>query len=42
MGNPAAAVFGPVIALMLFFNLFARLNLYVGPLGSRPLCNPLC
>jgi membrane protein len=28
-GNPAAAVFGPVIALMLFFNLFARLNLYV-------------
>ena len=29
LGNPAAAVFGPVIALMLFFNLFARLNLYV-------------
>jgi len=28
-GNPAAALFGPVIALMLFFNLFARLNLYV-------------
>lgn len=28
-GNPAASVFGPVIALMLFFNLFARLNLYV-------------
>ncbi len=28
-GNPAAAVFGPVITLMLFFNLFARLNLYV-------------
>jgi membrane protein len=28
-GNPAAAVFGPVIVLMLFFNLFARLNLYV-------------
>lgn len=28
-GNPAAAVFGPVIALMLFFNLFARLILYV-------------
>ncbi|PKN30097.1 MAG: tRNA-processing ribonuclease [Deltaproteobacteria bacterium HGW-Deltaproteobacteria-21] len=28
-GNPAAAVFGPVITLMLFFNLFARLVLYV-------------
>jgi len=28
-GNPAAAAFGPVITLMLFFNLFARLNLYV-------------
>ncbi len=28
-GNPAAVVFGPVIVLMLFFNLFARLNLYV-------------
>ena len=28
-GNPAAAVFGPVIVLMLFFNLFARLSLYV-------------
>jgi membrane protein len=28
-GNPAAAVFGPVIVVMLFFNLFARLNLYV-------------
>ena len=28
-GNPAAAVFGPIIVLMLFFNLFARLNLYV-------------
>jgi membrane protein len=28
-GNPAAAAFGPVIVLMLFFNLFARLNLYV-------------
>lgn len=28
-GNPAAAVFGPVIVLMLFFNLFARLTLYV-------------
>jgi len=28
-GNPAAAVFGPVIVLMLFFNLFARLILYV-------------
>jgi membrane protein len=28
-GNPAAALFGPVIVLMLFFNLFARLNLYV-------------
>jgi membrane protein len=28
-GNPAAAFFGPVIVLMLFFNLFARLNLYV-------------
>jgi membrane protein len=27
-GNPAAAVFGPVIVLMLFFNLFARLSLY--------------
>jgi membrane protein len=27
--NPAAAVFGPVIVLMLFFNLFARLNLYL-------------
>lgn len=28
-GNPAAALFGPVIVLMLFFNLFARLILYV-------------
>lgn len=28
-GNAAAAVFGPVIALMLFFNLFARLILFV-------------
>jgi membrane protein len=28
-GNPAATLFGPVIVLMLFFNLFARLNLYV-------------
>ena len=27
-GNSAAAVFGPVIVLMLFFNLFARLTLY--------------
>lgn len=28
-GNPAAVAFGPVIVLMLFFNLFARLILYV-------------
>jgi membrane protein len=28
-GNPAAAAFGPMIVMMLFFNLFARLNLYV-------------
>jgi membrane protein len=28
-GKPAAAVFGPVIVLMLFFNLFASLILYV-------------
>lgn len=28
-GNPAAALFGPVIILMLFFNLFARLILFV-------------
>ncbi|GAB3749547.1 YhjD/YihY/BrkB family envelope integrity protein [Microlunatus parietis] len=28
-GNAAAALFGPVIALMLFFNLFARLILFV-------------
>lgn len=28
-GKPAAVLFGPVIVLMLFFNLFARLNLYV-------------
>lgn len=27
-GNPAAALFGPVIVLMLFFNLFARLILF--------------
>lgn len=27
--NPAAALFGPVIVLMLFFNLFARLILFV-------------
>lgn len=27
--NPAAALFGPVIALMLFFNLFARLILFI-------------
>lgn len=29
LGNPAAALFGPVIVLMLFFNLFARLILYM-------------
>lgn len=29
LGNPAAALFGPVIVLMLFLNLFARLILYV-------------
>lgn len=29
LGNPAAALFGPVIVLMLFFNLFARLILMV-------------
>lgn len=28
-GNPAAALFGPVIVLMLFFNLFAQLILFV-------------
>lgn len=28
LGNPAAALFGPVIVLMLFLNLFARLILY--------------
>lgn len=28
-GSPAAAIFGPVIALMLFFNLFARLILFI-------------
>ncbi|HEY9292105.1 MAG TPA: YhjD/YihY/BrkB family envelope integrity protein, partial [Microlunatus sp.] len=28
-GNPAAALFGPVIVLMLFLNLFARLILFV-------------
>jgi membrane protein len=28
-GNPTAALFGPVIVLMLFFNLFARLILFV-------------
>jgi membrane protein len=28
-GNPAAAIFGPVIVLMLFFNLFAQLVLFV-------------
>ncbi|WP_152363855.1 YhjD/YihY/BrkB family envelope integrity protein [Microlunatus speluncae] len=28
-GNSAAALFGPVIALMLFFNLFARLILFI-------------
>ncbi|HJY46962.1 MAG TPA: YhjD/YihY/BrkB family envelope integrity protein [Propionibacteriaceae bacterium] len=28
-GNPAAVVFGPVIVLMLFFNLFAQLVLFV-------------
>lgn len=27
--NPAAAIFGPAIALMLFLNLFARLTLFV-------------
>jgi membrane protein len=27
--NPAAAIFGPVIALMLFFNIFAQLILFV-------------
>lgn len=29
LGNPAAALFGPVIVLMLFFNLFARLTLMI-------------
>jgi membrane protein len=28
-GNPAAAIFGPVIVLMLFFNIFAQLVLFV-------------
>jgi membrane protein len=28
-GNPAAAIFGPVIVLMLFFNVFAQLVLFV-------------
>lgn len=28
-GNPAAALFGPIIIIMLFFNLFARVILYV-------------
>jgi membrane protein len=28
-GNPAAVIFGPVIVLMLFFNLFAQLVLFV-------------
>lgn len=28
-GNPAAALFGPVIVIMLFFNLFAQLILFV-------------
>jgi membrane protein len=28
-GNPAAAIFGPVIVLMLFFNVFAQLTLFV-------------
>jgi membrane protein len=28
-GNPAAAIFGPVIVLMLFFNIFAQLTLLV-------------
>lgn len=28
-GNPAATLFGPVITLMLFFNLFARLTLFI-------------
>ena len=28
-GNPAAAIFGPVIVLMLFFNIFAQLTLFI-------------
>jgi membrane protein len=28
-GNPAALIFGPVIVLMLFFNLFAQLVLFI-------------
>ncbi|HET9303959.1 MAG TPA: YhjD/YihY/BrkB family envelope integrity protein [Propionibacteriaceae bacterium] len=28
-GNPAASIFGPVIVLMLFFNIFAQLTLFV-------------
>jgi membrane protein len=28
-GNPAAAIFGPVIILMLFFNVFAQLTLFI-------------
>jgi membrane protein len=28
-GNPAAAIFGPVIVVMLFFNIFAQLTLFV-------------
>jgi membrane protein len=28
-GNPAAAIFGPVIVVMLFFNVFAQLTLFV-------------
>jgi membrane protein len=28
-GNPAAAIFGPAIVLMLFFNIFAQLTLFI-------------
>ena len=28
-GNAAAAIFGPVIVLMLFFNIFAQLILFI-------------
>ena len=38
--NPTAALFGPFIVLMLFFNIFARMTLYVAGVADRDRGSP--